>query len=171
MDKIFLFLFFLRRKKKNVSRQFFQTYGVIYYGSGWKKHVVNRCSEFVYKDHNVWRVHRPQCVTCTQTAMCDVYTDHNVWRVHRPQCVTCTQTAMCDVYTDHNVWCVQRPQCVPCTQTAMSAVYTDRNECRVHRPQWVPCTQTAMSDMYTDHNFSQSSRQVIIWTNGRRHTG
>ena len=30
----------------SVSRQFFETYGVISYGSGWRKDVVNQCLEF-----------------------------------------------------------------------------------------------------------------------------
>ena len=33
-------------EKLFVSRQFFETYGVVSYGSGWRKDVVNLCLEF-----------------------------------------------------------------------------------------------------------------------------
>ena len=35
-------------QKLFVSLQFFKTHGVISYGSGWKKDVVNQCLQFAY---------------------------------------------------------------------------------------------------------------------------
>ena len=42
---------------KTVIRQLIETYGVIIYGSGWRKAVVNQCLEFVLRGHSTvgWR--------------------------------------------------------------------------------------------------------------------
>ena len=42
-------VYHLSTNKVFISWQFFKTYGITHYGSGWRKDVINQCLEFVWK--------------------------------------------------------------------------------------------------------------------------
>ena len=53
----------------SVSWQFFETYGVISYGNGWSKDVVNQCLEFGTRQHSPYR-HGADGLVCRVLLLC-----------------------------------------------------------------------------------------------------
>ena len=83
----------IKKKMKSFSWQFFETYGVISYGNGWRKDVVNQCLEFGTRQHSPYR-HGTDGLVCRLLLLCG----------HIPSCIWYVECYCCvDMWFAHLV--------------------------------------------------------------------